>query len=183
MAGVRRPLNKTLQTYCTPDQWANIDRAVRQLVTAHPRTVVWKLQETLDKLAQIEMWENGRPAGRAGMARLGMIHQSLELHTEILPYAHPERQSDHDQTLMHEVGHFIAYFLFQDHGHGRVWKNVMAALGMPGHERCHSLAYLTGRPRIVTCRYVHGSTTGLALFTGRASTRSMVGALEFIRAQ
>jgi len=38
-------------------------------------------------------------------------------------------QKQWEDTLMHEVAHFIAYWLWKDSGHGKPWKRIAKALG------------------------------------------------------
>jgi predicted SprT family Zn-dependent metalloprotease len=69
-------------------------------------------------------------AGRAWLAdhRLDFSAELMWQHT----------QEFVEQIIPHEVAHIIAYVVYSDEGHGKVWKFVMRALGKPA-DRCHHL--------------------------------------------
>lgn len=62
-----------------------------------------------------------------------------------------------ERTVVHEMGHLIAYRVFNERGHGRVWRHVMNVLGGPT-ERCHT--YETKPARIAKKSLCHCDKCG-----------------------
>lgn len=69
----------------------------------------------------------------AGRAHLGEMHVN---YNEAIAARHFVQFMD--RTVPHEVAHFVAMIVFNDHGHKRGWKKVMADFGVEDVSRCHN---------------------------------------------
>ena len=99
-----------------------------------------------DRLMDIKVISNSRPKGRAGQA--SYYARELELHGELFKEG---RVQDLYDTFIHELAHFMEYWIFGNGGHGRSWKATMIALGADP-TRCHKYEYLSGKQN---ARYVY----------------------------
>jgi predicted SprT family Zn-dependent metalloprotease len=69
-----------------------------------------------------------------GMARLNQSIVELSLN-----YCETDKNRDHmlNETITHEICHFVAYRLYNDRGHGKMWKYTMIKAGKEPN-RCAS---------------------------------------------
>ena len=72
--------------------------------------------------------------------RLGCCHYGKRCITLSTHFFNHFRISDPElvrRTLLHEIAHALAFSTHREHGHGRVWKNYCAILGIPDEKsRC-----------------------------------------------
>lgn len=80
------------------------------------------------------------------------------------------------RTVPHEVAHFVARWVYDDHGHKSGWKIVMRRFGVKDIGRCHS--YDTRNTRVTFTYKCACSTTQ---FTKNRHTRSQDDRTYFCR--
>ncbi len=85
---------------------------------------------------------NHRAKARSGYARHGK--KTLELTCKF--FEATGREADHNRTLLHEVAHVITRRAYgrKVKAHGKEWKRVMIALGIPPN-RCSNYPYMQKR--------------------------------------
>lgn len=81
-----------------------------------------------------------RAMGAQIAGRAYFEYHVIEMNTNYLSSADWETFL-HD-TLVHELGHIIAWDLFKDGGHGTAWKAVTRFMGDDG-DRCHNYSPVT----------------------------------------
>ena len=87
---------------------------------------------------QIDFSLRGTTAGRAKLLRWGVQYNMI--------LAKENQASFINRTVPHEVAHLVAYALYKDNGHGRMWKHVMRVFGKEP-TRCHSYDVSNARVR------------------------------------
>jgi predicted SprT family Zn-dependent metalloprotease len=102
--------------------------------------------KTIEYLFSYKLIVNRRFKTCAGLTRYSQ--RVIDLHPELLETG---REKERDETMLHEVAHVIAYYLFREHGHGDEWRQIMESMGHPAIERCHHYEFLEGRDR----RYIY----------------------------
>lgn len=108
-----------LSDYCTDEQWDRIQAAIHR----HAKTDADRIR-TINLFDRITVWSNSK-ARRYGLASYGDL--KIELHAGLMTGG--ELQVEHDDTLMHEVAHFLDYFVMKGDGHGPTWKQMCIAVG------------------------------------------------------
>ena len=107
-----------------------------------------------------------RPRMTAAAGKAYLARGLLVLSREYLQH-HPTQMVE--QTLPHEVAHFIAWRVFKDGGHGVHWKAVMRALGCPAdvkHRMELPVAYI---PLHAPLWFFAACQLGVTLRLGRAA--------------
>jgi len=80
--------------------------------------------ETREKVLAIRLMKNTQWTGQWGQASRDL--NELTIHEELFE---AENREDFENTLFHEIAHFVAYWLFGEKGHGQNWKKTLAAFG------------------------------------------------------
>ena len=78
----------------------------------------------------------GRTAGVCDYSLNDMASTKIVINPDFFKNHYDDMMND---TVPHEVAHYIAVFIHgrAGHGHGWLWKNVMAVVGISGADRCH----------------------------------------------
>lgn len=142
-----------LSSYLSLDQTVKLETAVYQLAHENRNQTKRSVRLVITMLEKIRVVETDRLLNTAGYAFFG--RSELHLHS-LLRVA--GREADHEHTLWHEIGHFLAYWLLGDNGHGKRWRSVMATLGYPNDKRCHNYDYLCERTKLWTGTCSHCGT-------------------------
>lgn len=119
-------------------------RPVRRALKRHADDVY--AQKALDYLHSYRLVINRRFKTCAGLTRYSA--RIIDLHPELLEVG---REKERNETMLHEIAHVLSYFLFREHGHGEIWRQMMESMGHPYVERCHHYEFLEGRDR----RYIY----------------------------
>jgi predicted SprT family Zn-dependent metalloprotease len=89
---------------------------------------------------EIKFTKRGRSAGTCSCVRTGANSHFTNTTCVInfnLPMAKENGQKFIDRTPLHEVAHYINFFIFEGRGHSRSWANIMQRLGAIDCSRCH----------------------------------------------